>query len=828
MSLGGASVTTTGAITTSGGAGNGADLAGGDAGSITVVADSGAIVLSASVLTAAGGAASAAGNADGGSGGAVRLDAGTGSTIGIRNVTTSGGNRVGTGSAGAGGDMTFADAVLLQANAVLAADGGSAGLGAGGDVQFASTVDSSGTDRTLAVNTGGTTTFGGAVGGIAPLASLTTNAAGSTLINGGGVTTTGDQIYNDPVTITGPTTLAASAGAITATGVVTAGGALTLVADAGRDISLANAANDFGTVAIASARNATLVDANDLTLGTSTLSGRLTARAGGTIQLAGNLTAGGTGDSIVLAASGSFDNAGGFALDAGAGRWLVYSIDPSANAFGGLASGNQALWNRFYPAVVPEAGNRYVFSTQPTLTFTSTDVAKTYGQDATAAVAGAYAVTGFVDASAYGGVFSQDTAANTFSGAPAVTSPGAPGTASVAGSPYPIDVDVTGVTPTTGYGKAAVSTGVLRVNAAPLTITADNQWKVYGAADPVLTATFTGLQNGETPSVVTGLSLFAPTGAAATVTGSPHPIAAFGASAANYTISYVDGLLTVAPRPISITADAQTKVYSQPDPALTYAVGGSGLAYGDVLAGELARVAGENVATGPYRDPAGHAHQRSQSELRHRLHRERPLDHARDVDLSRRSRLDSAGIEVSHLHRLRGGIQGQRHAVERDDRHPRLQHGGPQLDHAWRLSDLWFGTQRDFGNYVFVQAPTNATALTIRPGGVPNPAGVPPDAYAGALASAAQSESACAELQVGSQSETLCGAQQNFRPSQQVNLVPGWRRVIELGRASLTLEGEGIRLPQEHPRALSRVPDTLPWPPDCLPPRIRVGSARPG
>jgi hypothetical protein len=107
------------------------------------------------------------------------------------------------------------------------------------------------------------------------------------------------------------------------------------------------------------------------------------------------------------------------------------------------------------------------------------------------------------------------------------------------------------------------------------------------------------------------------------------------------------------------------------------------------------------------------------------------------------------------------------------------------------------GLSANFGNYVFAQAPTNATALTIRPGGIPNPGGVPPDAYASALSSTAQSESACAEVQVGSQSETLCGAQQNFRPSQQVNLVPGWRRVIELGRASLTLEGEGIRLPRD-------------------------------
>jgi len=45
------------------------------------------------------------------------------------------------------------------------------------------------------------TTFGGAVGGTTALASLTTDAAGSTAINGGSVRTSGAQTYNDAVTL---------------------------------------------------------------------------------------------------------------------------------------------------------------------------------------------------------------------------------------------------------------------------------------------------------------------------------------------------------------------------------------------------------------------------------------------------------------------------------------------------------------------------------------------------------------------------------------------------------------------------------------------------
>ncbi|MFM8497348.1 MAG: beta-propeller fold lactonase family protein, partial [Planctomycetia bacterium] len=58
---------------------------------------------------------------------------------------------------------------------------------------------------TLTVNSTGLTTFGGAVGGVGPLASLTTNAGGTTKIAGGSVRTIGPagQTYNDAVELTG-------------------------------------------------------------------------------------------------------------------------------------------------------------------------------------------------------------------------------------------------------------------------------------------------------------------------------------------------------------------------------------------------------------------------------------------------------------------------------------------------------------------------------------------------------------------------------------------------------------------------------------------------
>jgi hypothetical protein len=99
-----------------------------------------------------------------------------------------------------------ADASLLSAATTIAAGGGSAGAGTGGHVTFGHTVDSSGSNRTLAVNTNGITTFTGAVGETFALTSLATDAPGSVRV-GGHVTTTGAQTYNDPLTLLAHSTM---------------------------------------------------------------------------------------------------------------------------------------------------------------------------------------------------------------------------------------------------------------------------------------------------------------------------------------------------------------------------------------------------------------------------------------------------------------------------------------------------------------------------------------------------------------------------------------------------------------------------------------------
>jgi subtilisin-like proprotein convertase family protein len=108
----------------------------------------------------------------------------------------------------------------------------------------------------------------------------------------------------------------------------------------------------------------------------------------------------------------------------------------------------------------------------------------------------------------------------------------------------------------------------LNVDPAPLTVTANSGVKSYGQALSFAGTEFTtsGLQNSETVGWVT----LASAGAASTapVAGSPYTIvpgAAAGGTfaAANYTITYVDGALTVNPASLTITANNASKYFLQ-------------------------------------------------------------------------------------------------------------------------------------------------------------------------------------------------------------------------------------------------------------------------
>ena len=127
------------------------------------------------------------------------------------------------------------------------------------------------------------------------------------------------------------------------------------------------------------------------------------------------------------------------------------------------------------------------------------------------------------------------------------------------------------------------------VTPALLTITADNQTKVYGAAVPTLTASYSGFVNDDTPASLTTLPALSTTATVSSdVSGNPYTITASGAIDKNYTISYAAGVLTVTPAGLTITADNQTSVYGAGLPTLT-------ASYSGFVAGDTA----DNLSTPP-------------------------------------------------------------------------------------------------------------------------------------------------------------------------------------------------------------------------------------
>jgi len=139
--------------------------------------------------------------------------------------------------------------------------------------------------------------------------------------------------------------------------------------------------------------------------------------------------------------------------------------------------------------------------------------------------------------------------------------------------------------------------GTVSVGQAPLTVTASNASKTYGQT-PTLTAfTSSGLVNSQTIGSVTETS--AGTAATAGVSNSPYaitPSAATGGtfSASNYSITYVNGSLTVNPLPVSIaTVNGATRVYDGTTNAATNL-----LTVSNAINGDTVTLSGNGVLAG--------------------------------------------------------------------------------------------------------------------------------------------------------------------------------------------------------------------------------------
>lgn len=167
------------------------------------------------------------------------------------------------------------------------------------------------------------------------------------------------------------------------------------------------------------------------------------------------------------------------------------------------------------------------------------------------------------------------------------SSAGSVASAGVLGSPYPIiPSDATGSFSASNYTLSYVN-GALSILPIPLQIKANDATKNYGQSMTLATSTFTtaGLVNGDTVISVNETS--AGTAATANVIGSPYAITPSNASgtftASNYTLSYIDGALTVVPVPLVIRANDTSKSYGQTITLPLTAFTSSGLVNGDTV-----------------------------------------------------------------------------------------------------------------------------------------------------------------------------------------------------------------------------------------------------
>ena len=135
------------------------------------------------------------------------------------------------------------------------------------------------------------------------------------------------------------------------------------------------------------------------------------------------------------------------------------------------------------------------------------------------------------------------------------------------------------------------------VNQATLTVTANGTNRTYtGAAFSGGNGVgYSGFVNSDTSTVLGGTLTYGGTAQGAVGAGS-YSIVPSGLTAANYSLNYVNGTLTINTVGVTVTANGQTKVYGTSDPALTYGYSPA-LIGSDSFSGSLTRVAGENVGT---------------------------------------------------------------------------------------------------------------------------------------------------------------------------------------------------------------------------------------
>jgi len=93
--------------------------------------------------------------------------------------------------------------------------------------------------------------------------------------------------------------------------------------------------------------------------------------------------------------------------------------------------------------------------------------------------------------------------------------------------------------------------GDVLVSKVPLTITADDKTKEYRAPNPILTLTYSGFVNNESPAQLTSPPVVSTIAGQTSIPGK-YPILVSGAASQNYNIAFVYGVLTILTTNVSV------------------------------------------------------------------------------------------------------------------------------------------------------------------------------------------------------------------------------------------------------------------------------------
>ncbi len=138
------------------------------------------------------------------------------------------------------------------------------------------------------------------------------------------------------------------------------------------------------------------------------------------------------------------------------------------------------------------------------------------------------------------------------------------------------------------------SEGRLTIDPCEITLKADEKMKIYGEADPILTASISKgylRLNDRLESIISG----SPVREKGENVGEYQISLGSLSYGANYHIIFENGLLQILQRHITIYACENSKIYGEADPDFDFTVGGDGLVFDDVVEGKLSRSEGETV-----------------------------------------------------------------------------------------------------------------------------------------------------------------------------------------------------------------------------------------